>query len=213
LFHYAHSGFIALLQVILIDITMAGDNAVVISLAAARVPLHDRRKVIFWGLVAAVTLRVILASSIRALLSVIGFTLAGGILLLWVCWRLYREINHDFAGQRRSLFTPGEKSAVEAEFSGPDEAKAVRRAIMHICVADASMSLDNVLAVAGASVNHPYILVIGLILSIGLMGVASNYLARLIDRRPWISYAGVFIVLYVAITMIVLGSNEVVKAM
>jgi YjbE family integral membrane protein len=209
LFHYANSGFIALLQVIFIDITMAGDNAVVISLAAARVPAHDRRKVIFWGLVWAVILRVILASFVRGVLAVIGFTLAGGILLLWVCWRLYRDIHSDFQDVREG------NAAHEGSHHSTtvDQTRTVRRAIFHIALADLSMSLDNVLAVAGASVNHPIILAIGLILSIGLIGIASSYVARLLHRHPWISYAGLFIVLYVAITMIVRGSTEVMHAM
>jgi YjbE family integral membrane protein len=209
LFHYAHSGFIALLQVIFIDITMAGDNAVVISLAAARVVAHDRRKVIFWGLVWAVILRVILASFIRGVLAIIGFTLAGGILLLWVCWRLYRDIHTDFQDERESAAPHGTSHALPTV----DESRTVRRAIIQIALADLSMSLDNVLAVAGASVNHPFILAIGLVLSIGLIGIASSYVARLLHRHPWISYAGLFIVLYVAITMIVRGSNEVMQVM
>lgn len=210
MFHYAHSGFIALLQVIFIDITMAGDNAVVISLAASRVVAHDRRKVIFWGLVAAVILRVILASFIRGVLAIIGFTLAGGILLLWVCWRLYRDIHSDFLAERQAADPPGSDGSHAVPV---DHTRTVRRAIVHIALADLSMSLDNVLAVAGASVNHPFILAIGLVLSIGLIGVASSYVARLLHRHPWISYAGLFIVLYVAITMIVRGSNEVMQVM
>ena len=209
MFHYAHSGFIALLQVIFIDVTMAGDNAVVISLAAARVPAHERRKVIFWGLVAAVILRVILASFIRGVLAVIGFTLAGGILLLWVCWRLYRDIHSDFQEERDATAPHGSANAASAS----DHTRTTRRAIAHIALADLSMSLDNVLAVAGAAVNHPFILAIGLILSIGLIGIASSFVARLLHRHPWISYAGLFIVLYVAITMIVRGSNEVMQVM
>ena len=209
MFHYANSGFIALLQVIFIDITMAGDNAVVISLAAARVPVHDRRKVIFWGLVWAVVLRVILASFVRGVLAVIGFTLAGGILLLWVCWRLYRDIHSDFQEVREGTTS----HAGSHHSTTVDETRTVRRAILHIALADLSMSLDNVLAVAGASVNHPIILAIGLVLSIGLIGIASSYVARLLHRHPWISYAGLFIVLYVAITMIVRGSSEVMQAM
>jgi YjbE family integral membrane protein len=184
---------------------------VVISLAAARIPKHDRRKVIFWGLASAVTMRVILASLINVLLGVIGVRLAGGILLLWVCWRLYREIHH-LQQHNREIAETGEDSAA-AEFSGPNEARAVRRAVLHIALADVSMSLDNVLAVAGAAGSHTVILVIGLLLSIGLMGIASGYLAKMIDRWPWISYAGVFIVLYVAVTMIVSGGKEFVGAM
>lgn len=207
MFH-GHSGLIALLQVIFIDITMAGDNAVVISLAAMRVPAHDRRKVIFWGLAVAVVLRVILASFIRAVLAVIGFMLAGGILLLWVCWRLYRDIHGDFKDERESTAPRDSPQSTPAS-----QARTARRAILHIALADLSMSLDNVLAVAGASVNHPLILAIGLILSIGLIGIASSYVARLLHRHPWISYAGLFIVLYVAITMIVRGGTEVVQVM
>ncbi len=208
MFHYANSGLIALLQVIFIDITMAGDNAVVISLAAARVPVHDRRKVIFWGLVWAVILRVVLASFVRGLMAVIGFTLAGGILLLWVCWRLYRDIHTDFQEVREGTAHDGSHHSRTI-----DDTRTVRRAIFHIALADLSMSLDNVLAVAGASVNHPFILAIGLVLSIGLIGIASSYVARLLHRHPWISYAGLFIVLYVAITMVVRGSTEVMQAM
>jgi YjbE family integral membrane protein len=213
LFHFAQSGLVSLLQVILIDITLAGDNAVVIGMAASRVPRQHRRKVIFWGLVAAVTTRVLLATGVRDLLSIIGLSLAGGILLLWVSWRIYREIRHEtlHKASASGFAKPGEHQA--PPLSEKDTQALVRRAIVQIAIADVSMSLDNVLAIAGAAINHPVILVIGLVLSIGLMGVAASYVARLLKRHPWISYAGLFVVLYVAITMIVHGGKEVLHAM
>lgn len=209
---FSHGGLFALIQVVLIDIVLAGDNVVVIGMAAARVPQIVRRKVIFWGLVAAVILRVILATLTAQLLAVIGLMFAGGILLLWVCWKLYRDIRE----------AAEEKKAVDAmdapadKLGGPYTAQAstamVRRAIVQIAVADLSMSLDNVLAVAGAARNHVVVLAIGLVLSIGLMGVAANMIARLLTRHPWISYAGLFIVLYVALNMIWRGGMLILHA-
>ena len=210
MFHFAHSGLIALLQVILIDITLAGDNAVVIGMAAARVPREERRKVIFWGLVAAVTLRVILATGVLQLLHVIGLKLAGGILLLWVSWRIYRELRH--AKQHHFDEAPL-LTGTHAVLSKKETDERVRKAIIQIAIADVSMSLDNVLAVAGAAQGHMLILVIGLMLSIALMGIAASYVARLLRRHPWVSYAGLFVVLYVAINMVVNGGNEVLTAM
>lgn len=211
MFHLADSGLIALLQVILIDITLAGDNAVVIGMAAARVPRDERRKVIFWGLVAAVTLRVVLATGVLQLLHVIGLKLAGGILLLWVSWRIYREIRHERTHHAGT--GPHQGAQGHPALSASETQERVRRAIIQIAVADVSMSLDNVLAVAGAAQGHIVILVVGLMLSIGLMGMAASYVARLLKRHPWVSYAGLFVVLYVSINMIVHGGNEVLTAM
>ena len=191
-------GLIALLQVLMIDIVLAGDNAVVIGLAAARVPPALRKKVIVWGLTAAVGLRVGLAVIAVSLMQVIGLRLAGGILLLWVCWRFWRDIRsgaHDAHGA----------PALGAGAS-------LRRAILQIVVADISMSLDNVLAVAGAAVGHLDVLVIGLLLSVALMGTAANFIAKLLERYRWISYIGLAIVLYVAVTMIWHGGNQVLNA-
>jgi len=189
-------GLIALAQVLMIDIVLAGDNAVVIGMAAARVPVALRSKVIFWGLVAAVGLRVALAVMAVSLMEVIGLTLAGGILLLWVCWRFWRDI-----------------SCHKAHAAAPLQANApLRRAITQIVLADVSMSLDNVLAVAGAARDHLDVLVIGLFLSVGLMGAAANIIARLLDRFRWISYLGLVIVLYVALSMIWHGGHDVIKA-
>jgi YjbE family integral membrane protein len=209
---FSHGGFFALIQVVLIDIVLAGDNVVVIGMAAARVPQIVRRKVIFWGLVAAVILRVILATITAELLAIIGLMFAGGILLLWVCWKLYRDIR-EAAEEKKSV------EAMEAEadkLGGPYSIEAssamVRRAIVQIAAADLSMSLDNVLAVAGAARNHVVVLAIGLVLSIGLMGVAANMIARILNRHPWISFAGLFIVLYVALSMIWRGGYMIMHA-
>jgi YjbE family integral membrane protein len=191
-------GLVALGQVLMIDIVLAGDNAVVIGLAAARVPAALRKKVILWGLIAAVGLRVVLAIIAVSLMQVIGLRLAGGLLLLWVCWRFWRDIRSGAHGAHAS-------PQMEAGAS-------LRRAILQIVLADVSMSLDNVLAVAGAAVGHLDVLVIGLLLSVGLMGTAANFIAKLLERYRWISYFGLAIVLYVAVTMIWHGGNQVLNA-
>ena len=191
-------GLVALGQVLMIDIVLAGDNAVVIGLAAARVPPALRKQVILWGLVAAVGLRVVLAIIAVSLMQVIGLRLAGGILLLWVCWRFWRDI----------------RSGTHDAHCGPALAAdaSLRRAILQIVLADASMSLDNVLAVAGAAVGHLDVLVIGLLLSVALMGTAANYIATLLERYRWISYLGLAIVVYVAVTMVWHGGYQVLNA-
>jgi len=190
-------GLVALAQVLMIDIVLAGDNAVVIGLAAARVPANLRKKVIFWGLAAAVILRIGMAAVAVKLLAVIGLTLAGGILLLWVCWRMWRDI----AGAKHH-----DAPKIEAGASA-------RRAIFQILVADISMSLDNVLAVAGAARDHLDVLIIGLLMSVALMGAAANYIAKLLERWRWIAYIGLAIVVYVAVAMIYHGWEEVAKVM
>ena len=191
-------GLVALGQVLMIDIVLAGDNAVVIGLAAARVPPALRKKVILWGLVAAVGLRVVLAVIAVSLMQVIGLRLAGGILLLWVCWRFWRDI----------------RSGAQGAHCGPALAldASLRRAILQITLADVSMSLDNVLAVAGAAVGHLDVLVIGLLLSVALMGTAANFIAMLLERYRWISYVGLAIVVYVAVTMVWHGGFQVMNA-
>ena len=189
-------GLVALAQVVMIDIVLAGDNAVVIGLAAARVPLRLRRKVILSGLAAAVLLRVALAAIAVRLMQVIGLTLAGGILLLWVSWRFWRDIS----------------CAQDKAHGEVDASTSLRRAIVQIVLADISMSLDNVLAVAGAARDHLDVLMIGLLLSVALMGVAANLIARLLERFRWISYLGLAIVIYVAVSMIWSGSHDVIEA-
>jgi YjbE family integral membrane protein len=173
-----------------------------------------RRKVIFWGLVAAVVLRVFLAAVTVELLQLIGLMFAGGILLLWVCWKLYRDIRES-AEERKNLEALDGSDSGE-KMGGPYSIEAsdamVRRAVIQIAAADLSMSLDNVLAVAGAARNHVAVLAVGLMLSIGLMGVAASMIARVLHKYPWISYAGLFIVLYVAITMIWHGGMMIMTA-
>jgi YjbE family integral membrane protein len=195
LFH--EGGLWALAQVLMIDIVLAGDNAVVIGLAAARVPPEKRKKVILWGLVAAVALRIAMAVVAVQLLAIIGLMLAGGILLLWVCWRMWR----DLAGDKQHIAPEIETGA------------SVKRAITQILVADVSMSLDNVLAVAGAARDHLDVLIIGLLMSVALMGAAANYIAKLLERYRWIAYIGLAIVFYVALSMIWHGYEQVAAAM
>lgn len=201
----------ALIQVILIDIVLAGDNAVVIGLAASLVPGAQRRRVIFWGLAAAVILRMTLAWFTTWILGVIGLSFAGGLLLLWVAWRLYRDIkrSHDEATGAKTI---GDEQQSLVPPALPNPTPDVRRAILRIAVADLSMSLDNVLAVAGAAIHHPWVLVIGLLLSVALVGFAAATIARLLQRFPWISYAGVIIILYVAVRMVFLGGMEIMHA-
>jgi YjbE family integral membrane protein len=196
---FTSAGLAALLQVILIDLVLAGDNAVVIGLAAAGLAPDQRKKAILVGIIAATVLRIALATVTVQLLEIIGLLLAGGILLLWVCWKMWRELR---AGQ-----------AADAEGTNADGTQAPKKtfvqAATQIVVADVSMSLDNVLAVAGAAREHPTVLVIGLVLSIAMMGVAANFIAKLLNRYHWIAYVGLAIILYVAFHMIYRGALEV----
>ncbi|HEX3653890.1 MAG TPA: TerC family protein [Rhizomicrobium sp.] len=208
MFDFLSPALAALLQVILIDIVLAGDNAVVIGLVASRVPKANRKRVIFWALVVAVVLRIILATVTATLLDVIGLTFAGGLLLLWVTWRLWREIRH--AEEKKVDLQKIRDAGDEAEDRQPGV--TLRRAVMQVALADLSMSLDNVLAVAGAAMDHVWVLTIGLLLSIALMGLAATLIANLLQRHPWISYAGLIIVLYVAARMIWLGGMEIYRA-
>ena len=211
--HIFSPALAALLQVILIDIVLAGDNAVVIGVAASRMPQAERRRVMLWGLAAAVILRLIVAYIIVFLLRETSFFLviAGGFLLLWVTWRLYRDVrrSNDEAVGTKMIASVRKRDAVSPIATEPG---SVRRAIVQIAVADLSMSLDNVLAVAGAAMKYPWVLAIGLLLSIALMGMAASLIARLLHRMPWIGYAGVLIVLYVALRMIWTGAIQMLHA-
>jgi YjbE family integral membrane protein len=203
---FTEGGFIALLQVLLIDVVLAGDNAVVIGMSAAQVAKFDRKIVIFWGLLTAVVLRILLAIFAVHLLRFVPLVIAGGFLLLWVTWRLYRDVRDANKEHNAHKVLAGE-NCDEAPLCRTDDekrchAKAIRRAIVSIAAADISMSLDNVLAVAGAARDHIEVLIIGLMMSIALMGLAANLIAKLLHKYPWISYAGVFIVLFVAFRMI-----------
>ena len=188
---------IALVQVIMIDITLAADNAVVVGLAAARVAPENKAKVIFWGIAGAVVLRILLATVTLQLMAIVGLTLAGGILLLWVCWKIAREL---WPGRKATT-----NAAAEARAAQP---MPFRTAVLQIVVADVSMSLDNVLAVAGAAKGHLVVLAAGLVFSIALMAVAATFVARLLARHDWIAWLGFAIILYVAIDMIWRGSLE-----
>jgi YjbE family integral membrane protein len=184
----------AFLSVVLIDLVLAGDNAVVIGMAAARLPKRERRRAIFWGIAAATVLRIALATIALQLLAIIGLTLAGGILLLWVAWKLYRDLAKPDA--------PARADAAPAT-------TRFREAFLRIVMADVSMSLDNVLAVAGTARGHIWVLVGGLTLSVALMGVASELTGRLIARHRWLAWLGLALVTFVALRMIYEGSTEV----
>ena len=192
-----HQQLIPLLQVALIDLTLAGDNAVVVGLAASRVHPAHRTQVLFWGTAGAVAIRVLLALAATQLLNIVGLTLAGGILLLWVGWKIAREL-----WPRRE--------AADNELKGENGARraSLRSAIMQIVVADVSMSLDNVLAVAGAAKGSLVVLIAGLGLSILLMAVAATLIARLSARYPWVAWLGVAVIFYVACEMIWRGAFE-----
>ena len=194
----------ALLQVVLIDLVLAGDNAVVIGLAAAGLPADQRRRAIVVGIVAATALRIVFAGAATQLLQVIGLLLAGGVLLLWVCWKMWRELREQAAHSGQLAFSHGGGAT-----SAPAPGKTFRQAALQIVAADVSMSLDNVLAVAGAAREHPYILVFGLVLSVALMGVAADLLGRLLQTQRWIAYVGLAIILYVAFDMCYRGALEV----
>lgn len=191
----------AFFSIVAIDIVMSGDNAIIIGLAAAGLPAHLRGKAIAIGIMAATVLRIGFAAVTVQLLQIVGLTLAGGLLLLWVCWKMWREL-------RAESLT----KAASGPAGVPPEVKSFRHALTMIVMADVSMSLDNVLAVAGAARDHVGILVFGLALSIALMAVAANYIARLLSRHHWIAYVGLLIVAYVAGKMIWDGTHEVASA-
>ena len=193
----------ALLQVVLIDLVLAGDNAVVIGLAAAGLPAEQRRRAIIVGIAAATALRIVFAGVATQLLQVIGLLLAGGVLLLWVCWKMWRELREQAAHSRQLAF--GHGGGADA---APVQRKTFGQAAVQIVAADISMSLDNVLAVAGAAREHPYILAFGLLLSVAMMGVAADLLGRVLQKQRWIAYVGLAIIIYVAFEMIYRGSLE-----
>ena len=178
---------LVLLQVLLIDLTLAGDNAVAVGMAASGLTPSQRRAAILAGLGAAVVLRIAFALLATRLLGVIGLTLAGGLILLWVCWKMWRDLRAAHQADKEASAAP---------------AKGFAGALLQIMLADLSMSLDNVLAVAGAARNHPALLVFGLILSIALMGLAAEWIARLLNRARWIGYVGLVVVVYVALHMV-----------
>ncbi len=189
----------AFAQVILIDVILSGDNAIVIGMAVAGLAPNQRGRIIFYGILAATALRILFAAVAVQLLTIIGLTLAGGLLLLWVSWKMWRELRAQAKADGQDEDADGGKPAP----------KSKREAITQIVMADVSMSLDNVLAVAGAAREHPYILAFGLVLSIALMAMASKLIAKLLDRFHWIAYIGLLIIFYVALRMIWDGGFQV----
>ena len=180
---------------------LAGDNAIVIGMVAAGLPKTDRKKVIFAGIAAATVMRILFAAVTVQLLQIVGLVLAGGLLLLWVCWKLWREIQEQRA-QRKSAAGAPPAAAMKPT-------KTLRQAVTQIVIADLSMSLDNVLAVAGIARDHIWVLVFGLALSVALMGLAATWIARLLERHHWIAYVGLVVIFYVAASMIVEGVENV----
>jgi YjbE family integral membrane protein len=185
---------VALAQVLFIDLVLAGDNAVVVGLAVAGLPEGQRSRAVLFGVLIAAAVRLALAFVAVRLLTIIGLMLAGGLLLLWVCWRMYRELHARSRG-RHARPAP----------------KTMGQALLQVTIADLSMSLDNVLAVAGAAYEHPWVLAIGLCLAVLLMGVAARVVAGLLDRYRWLAWAGLAVVLFVAIRLIWEGSQDVAQ--
>jgi YjbE family integral membrane protein len=202
----------AFVQVVMIDLALAGDNAVAVGLAASGLPAHQRRRAIVLGLAGAVVMLITFALITTQLLKLVGLLLAGGLLLLWVCWKMWRELREH--GREDSI--EGEVAlqdatgvAIGATSTGAPKAKTMMQALTQFLLGDLTMSLDNVLAVAGAAREHPTVLVVGLLLSITLMGVAASYIAKLLHRFRWIGYVGLLIVVYVALHMIWEGARTV----
>jgi len=198
---FTAAGFTAFIQVIAIDLVLAGDNAIVIGLAAAGLPAHLRRKAILIGIIAATVLRIGFAAVTVQLLDIVGLRLVGGLLLAWVCWKMWVELREQ-NGSMEDEVTDDEADLTKGH-------KTFFQAAMQIVIADVSMSLDNVLAVAGAAQEHLTVLVIGLVVSIALMGLAANFVAKLLHRYRWISYLGLMVIIYVALNMLYHGGIEV----
>jgi YjbE family integral membrane protein len=204
---FTSEAVVAFIQVVAIDLVLAGDNAVVIGLAAAGLPTEHRTRAILIGIVGATALRIVFAGLTTQLLQIVGLLFAGGILLLWVCWKIWRELR---------TITDLDGVATQGDWDINRDGTVARRArrktfgqaALQIVAADVSMSLDNVLAVAGAAREHPIVLVLGLVFSITLMGVAANWVARLLQKHRWIAYAGLAIIFYVACQMIYRGAHE-----
>jgi YjbE family integral membrane protein len=192
----------AFFEILFIDVVLAGDNAIVVGALAAGLPAEQRKKVILIGVLAALVLRIAFALLVTQLLQIVGLVLAGGLLLLWVAFRMYREL-------RNPHENPGSAEIAGDEDSGLRPAKSFAAAAWGVALADVSMSLDNVLAVAGAAREHPWVLVFGLVLSVFLMGLAANFIARYIERYRWIGWAGLLVILWVALKMIWEGAGHV----
>jgi YjbE family integral membrane protein len=189
------AAFAAFLQVLMIDIVLAGDNAIVVGALAAGLPAEQRKKVIFIGVIAALVLRIAFALVVTQLMQIVGLIFVGGLLLVWVAWRMWRDLRSG----------PDDPATAADEASGLRPAKSFAGAAWAVAIADVSMSLDNVLAVAGAAREHPGILIVGLIFAVALMGLAANVIAKYIERYRWIAYVGLAVIVYVAGKMIYEG--------
>src|SRR5262245_52462823 len=201
----------ALVNVILVDLVLAGDNAIVVGIAVAGLPVQQRWRVMVAGIAAATLLRIVFASVTVQLLQIIGLLLAGGLLLLWVCWKLWRELRTGRLVHDSGNSGPREATHDIASAAAAAPPKTMRQAVTQIIVADVSMSLDNVLAVAGVARDHSWVLIFGLVLSVAFMGLAAGVIARLLGRFHWIAYVGLAIIFYVAIRMIYDGALELIE--
>jgi YjbE family integral membrane protein len=207
---FTQEALAALLQVIMIDLVLAGDNAIVIGLAAAGLPKEQRSKVILIGIIAATVLRIGFAAATTQLLQIVGLLLAGGVLLLWVCWKMWRELRtpHSQEVDANEALQDADLNK-DGTVAGGAPRKTFGAAVWQIVIADVSMSLDNVLAVAGAAREHPNVLIFGLVLSVALMGIAASFIANLLQKHRWIAYVGLVVILYVALEMIWRGYFEI----
>ncbi|HJP67516.1 MAG TPA: TerC family protein [Sphingomicrobium sp.] len=210
---FSSQSLTALFQVVMIDLVLAGDNAIVIGLAAAGLPEDKRKKAILAGILAATILRIGFASITVQLLQIIGLLLAGGILLLWVCWKMWRELHASHSSHQPTFQDLSSARTMDASVNADARKtinqKTLGQAVWQITIADVSMSLDNVLAVAGAAREHPVVLIFGLGLSIALMGLAASFIARILEKHRWVAYVGLLIILYVAFDMCYRGALKV----
>jgi YjbE family integral membrane protein len=206
---FAPDAVAALFQVVVIDLSLAGDNAIVVGMAAAGLPQEQRTRAILFGMMGATVLLVLFAGITTQLLRLVGLMFAGGVLLLWVCWKMWRELRWSVREEEEAVEAlTGYDINADGTIAGCAPRKTMGQAAAQIVIADLSMSLDNVLAVAGAAREHPFVLVFGLTLSILLMGVAATFIASLLQKQRWIAYVGLAVILYVALGMVYRGALE-----
>ena len=208
MFEISYPEIIAIIQVVFIDLVLAGDNAIVVGMAAASVQTEYRKKVIFYGIALAVVTRIAFAVVTLELLNIVGLMFVGGLLLLWVCWKLYRDLRQNSLANAKSAEATNPNAAAAKNLGGDVPRKTLTSAIIQVAIADISMSLDNVLAVAGAANNHMTALIIGLTFSVVLMGIGATLIAKLLQKHHWIGYFGLALVFYVAVSMTWRGGWE-----